>query len=87
MATSTTPVDDLIAAFGGGTLFLRRIGQRYPSILTVWRRRQRIPHYRYYQIKDAAERFGVNVRDDLLRRLFPTRGRSPADKPGRRVAA
>jgi len=66
MSVSTSLPDRVIAAFGGLSATARALKHRNVTTVDGWRRSGRIPRWRCHEIREAAQREGVDLPADFF---------------------
>lgn len=67
-----TPVEQLVAAFGGIRPMASKLGEKHASLVQGWKEAGSIPHYRRAQIVLAAQQHGIELPGHLVAALFPS---------------
>lgn len=63
-----TPAERIIARFGGPTALARALGHKYPTTVSGWLSRKRIPAWQQDAVLRAARQLNVNVHpEDFFR--------------------
>jgi len=68
MAKCTT-VSDIVERCGGLTALARELGHKHPTTVQNWSEKNRIPHWRWFELRPVLDRLGVKVSESDVERL------------------
>ncbi|WP_425291303.1 carph-isopro domain-containing protein [Cohaesibacter gelatinilyticus] len=56
-------VRNIVERFGGLSAMARALGHKHPTTIQGWRDKDRIPHWRWDEVKKAARRKKIKISD------------------------